>query len=44
MEYSDSFIARLEVVGSSDIKLEDSEKYWKEHKEGMMWGINGAEF
>ena len=41
-EYSDSFLERLRVVGSSDITPENSEKYWLEHKAGMTWGIQKA--
>lgn len=45
MEHScfpNSFLNRLEVIGSSDITPEDSEKYWVEHKAGMTWGIQKA--
>ncbi|MBA4336465.1 hypothetical protein C0416_01665 [bacterium] len=41
-EYPESFLRQIEVVGSSDISQEDSEKYWTEHKAGMTWGTQEA--
>lgn len=40
--YPDSFLNRLDTLGSTSITPEDSDKYWVEHKAGMTWGIQKA--